>query len=287
MLKDRFKIRPEGFRLNYASPLAQGLVFAGLGAFGSQKPGILHDSSHFHNHGTLTSMDPATDWVWVPELGRWALDFDGSDDQIAVDYTVLTNIIQPPLVFSVAQWIYADVAAAHGDYNASFSFGGTDDLLIYPNENDSALGYVGIRVYWKAAAGSFVLENAATRTGLWFPLCFTTDGNTHDHRLYARGTVVDTSTASPNDAGPCNSMRIGGSADDSQPFDGKVADTLLFRRVLTPLEISSLADPSNVMLEVGGVPLLLPPRRKWWSVGAIAGGWMPIHTRRGRVITGA
>jgi len=40
----------------------------------------LHDVSGYGNHGTLTNMDPATDWV-VGEKG-WALDFDGSDDYV-------------------------------------------------------------------------------------------------------------------------------------------------------------------------------------------------------------
>ena len=29
------------------------------------------DSSGYGNHGTLTNMDAASDWVWIPELGRW------------------------------------------------------------------------------------------------------------------------------------------------------------------------------------------------------------------------
>ena len=41
------------------------------------------DVSGYGNHGTLTSMDPATDWV-VGEKGR-CLDFDGTDDRIPLD----------------------------------------------------------------------------------------------------------------------------------------------------------------------------------------------------------
>lgn len=40
----------------------------------------LRDWSGRHNHGTLTNMDTAGDWV--PNQGRYALDFDGTDDYV-------------------------------------------------------------------------------------------------------------------------------------------------------------------------------------------------------------
>ena len=69
--------RPTIFDLDYQSPLGRGLVYAGLGS----GPGTLRatDSSIQRNHGTLTNMNPATDWVWAQELGRKGLDFDGDE----------------------------------------------------------------------------------------------------------------------------------------------------------------------------------------------------------------
>ena len=63
----------------YAS-LRQGLVGAwcpSLGASGYR----LIDRSGNNNHGTLTNMDPGTDWI--PSGGKLALDFDGTDDYVA------------------------------------------------------------------------------------------------------------------------------------------------------------------------------------------------------------
>ena len=73
--------RPDNFRLNPYSPLANGLVFAGLGAL----PGTTHyhDSSLHGNDGTLTNMDPATDWTWVPELGRRGVSIKEQGDYVA------------------------------------------------------------------------------------------------------------------------------------------------------------------------------------------------------------
>jgi len=62
--------RPQQFTLanSRQCSLAKGLVFAGLGrAHGSTQ---YYDSSGRGNNGTLTAMDPATDWVWSSELGR-------------------------------------------------------------------------------------------------------------------------------------------------------------------------------------------------------------------------
>ena len=47
------------------------------------------------NHGTLTNMDPATDWV-MTEKG-WALDFDGSNDGVLID-EIAGNISQGTVV---------------------------------------------------------------------------------------------------------------------------------------------------------------------------------------------
>lgn len=56
------------------------------GCVGAWNPGLgptgltLRDWSTYKNHGTLTNMDAGTDWV--TSQGRYALDFDGSDDHI-------------------------------------------------------------------------------------------------------------------------------------------------------------------------------------------------------------
>ena len=50
----------------------------------------LGDWSGRRKHGTLTNMDPATDWVPGP-MGR-ALDFDGSDDYVDVPFGKGLNV---------------------------------------------------------------------------------------------------------------------------------------------------------------------------------------------------
>jgi len=86
LLSTKSAARNTAFELDYEHPLSNGLVFAGLG----RNPGSLRflDSSLKGNHGTLTNMDPATDWVWSPELNRYVLDFDGSNDVVSTPLTV-------------------------------------------------------------------------------------------------------------------------------------------------------------------------------------------------------
>jgi hypothetical protein len=45
-----------------------------------------------------------------------------------------------------------------------------------------------------------------------------------------------------------------------------ITDVMWFRRVLSPSEIEQLADPANVDLRIGNVPLILSPRRRFWPV---------------------
>ena len=59
--------------------LTDGLVGAWVPSLGPTA-GTLLDRSAYSNHGTLTNMDPATDWQ---NSGGWCLDFDGINDYVA------------------------------------------------------------------------------------------------------------------------------------------------------------------------------------------------------------
>jgi hypothetical protein len=71
---------PVGAQLKLDHPLARGLV--GCWLFNEGSGDKAHDSSGQGNVGTLTNMDPATDWVG--SLHGGALDLDGIDDYVQV-----------------------------------------------------------------------------------------------------------------------------------------------------------------------------------------------------------
>jgi hypothetical protein len=245
------KIRPEFFRLGACSPYATGLLAAYLGAGGSQKPTIYHDSvaellgSSAANHGLLTNMDPPTDWVWEPELGRWAQDLDGSDDFIQLGAGAFNSAGD----FSVSTWYKA---ASSGQFSAFIVFDNAGLISRGPGAGQVnpgiLVGGTGYYVTTSLTAGTLyhiaVMRTGATRT------------------LYLNGVP----TAIPNTEagyGLAGVYRIG-SGYAAQKLGGTLFDIMIWNRALSAAEISALADRSNVMLS----GLILPLRRRIFPAAA-------------------
>jgi hypothetical protein len=68
----------------------------------------LRDNSRFGNHGTLTNMDAGADWV--TDAGRYALDFDGTNDEVLIGANTLLQFthVQP---FTLSAWFRPDNVA--------------------------------------------------------------------------------------------------------------------------------------------------------------------------------
>ena len=92
-------IKPSvGAQLKLDHPLSNGLV--GCWLLNENSGNKAHDSSGQGNVGTLTNMDPATDWVGSPDGG--ALDFDGSDDVVIIPHKDILNLSVPfSIVFGI------------------------------------------------------------------------------------------------------------------------------------------------------------------------------------------
>ena len=75
--------------------LLTGLVGAWCPSLGPSGYTLL-DRSGRGNHGTLTNMDAASDWVGTP--GGWALDYDGTNDYVQLDAN--NKFISTPLTLS-------------------------------------------------------------------------------------------------------------------------------------------------------------------------------------------
>ncbi len=100
----------QGYARNAAESAAPGLW---KGLVGPWAPSLgptgltLRDLSGFGNHGTLTNMDPVTDWVTTGQRGiPWALDIDGTgDDYIAVAASP-SIALHTKLQFSFSHWVF-------------------------------------------------------------------------------------------------------------------------------------------------------------------------------------
>lgn len=214
----------------------------------------LRDVSGWHNHGTLTNMDPATDWV-ATEMG-WALDFDGDDDKIPFDQTITLpgdfTIIAQLLDRSDGQW--------HSIVSGSGFFYLTHD--------------VPPRVYYYDVN----LELYSTTTvavDKWATIGWVRNGTRA--AIYINGVETDTGiTTAPS----CNVRSIG-HIQAAQYFDGQLSRVTVWNRALIPSEIWDIysdADPdalvrlrSRVPVSAGAAPAFGGPGNVILGGGMLAG----------------
>ena len=228
--------------------LRSGLVFAGLG----EHPGTTwyEEMSGLGNHGALTNMDPATDWVWSPELGRWALDFDGSNDYVSGPAWGQQNTS-----LSMVAWVKPAVVAGgylFGTANSgSFSSGAV------------AFHTSGLLQWRNAGSGTIVYSGTALAVGAWRHIAATRVGDAGTLTWYLDGAYSNAGTATEvtqSNAGQRFCIGRWGDYASAAYYSGLLADMLVFQRVLDPSEVSWLADPTN--------RLRVPWVRRSWLVGS-------------------
>lgn len=238
--------RPDIFTINKSHPLAKGLVFAGLGSHaGSVR---YHDSSGKGNHGELTNMAPATDWVSA--LGRSALHWPNGR-AAPNSYVALGDSVKLGTgPGSIIMWFRC---TSESDNPRMINWGANAAWSMFVDWTTKKLG----SSKW---SGSGKLGNTAVTLNAWNSACITHDG---DLRFYLNGSPDGTHSsvsAANNDSldGYIGWINLSGRSE----WNGQLSDPLVYRRVLTPAEIRQLADPSNVMLS----GLIQNPVRKWWPV---------------------
>lgn len=251
--------RPNNFTINRNHPLANGLVFAGLGAHaGSTR---YHDSSAYGNTGTLTAMDPPTDVVYA--MGRTGLDYV-TDDRVVIPHR--PSLIMPDK-FSFCLWLDSDIT----NYTANaYPFGPWENAtnkrqwaLTIPSATDK------ISIITCADGTVVTSSNADTTQSVQIGLhhiAFTATNSTKQWLFYYDGRYIETISAYATFAQLGSLITVGGLDGSGNSIDGRIYDPLLYARTLSAPEIQNLADPSNVMLS----GLINYPRRKWWPV--VAGG---------------
>ena len=248
-LYPKMRERPEEFRINYDAPLAEGLVFAGLGGHGCVGSMVYPDSSLYANHGKLTNMDAATDWVWSPELQRWMREHVES---IPSQHVALTWTIDLGTLHTIAGWLngYYDGNICGSPYDAV----GASSVWV-----DSRSGTCTY-----AAQGWNVTYSELTYPTGWTHLAVTRIPNKVELFLNGKSYGAKDMTGT---ARVFKLVNLGAATlNNWRDWNGGLGDECAWTRVLSASEISALADPSNVDLRVSGVPLILPPRRRFWPV---------------------
>ena len=238
--------RPEHFSLNPYSSLNEGLMFAGLG--GGATTNLYADSSGHGFDGSLTNMNAPTDWVWEPELNRFALDFDGTNDYIQGSGAGVSGIN-----ISIALWARFDKVNTIAALFANRA----------NNTNGSLLFLLSSKITWdNTTSASRWATNYVPSLATWTHLVLT--GDAAGRKLYVNGVLNDTGSAGTAITGYVD-FRIGSDTSAVQyPIGASFSDFCLYKRALAPSEIQQLADPSNVMLS----GLVLPPRRRIFKATA-------------------
>jgi hypothetical protein len=186
---------------------------------------IATDSSGNGNDGTLTDMDPATDWV-TGKIGG-ALDFDGSNDSVDCG----TGVDVANSSFSVCGWLKRassgsqHVIVGQGPMSTNSSlllgFNGGDNLMFAFYSND---------LY---TAGAY------TDTTQWHLLAGTFDTSTGARKIYWDGVEVATETGAANYAGT-GTFWIGRTGYSTSWFHGPIDDVRVYDRALSAGEIQAL-----------------------------------------------
>jgi hypothetical protein len=187
----------------------------------------LFDDSGNNNHGVLTNMDPGD---WVPSGGKLALDFDGSNDYVALRgaYSSLTD-------FTFSCWINIAVypSTVGGIYSGSNAGGGfglqarSGQILVTDNwtyEHRSSTGpavntWTHVAIQYPKNRGQFFF-NGVRQTMAFGETAITTSlsFNAAENRIFRTNTFGNTTGY----------------------LQGQLDDIRIYNRALTPSEIQLL-----------------------------------------------
>ena len=247
-----------------------------LGPSGSR----LHDYSRRMNWGALTNMDPATDWI--VSGGAYALDFDGSNDNV----TTLSTFAPGAGPMTVTYWY-------DGRNTAQFNFHVTQRPAGFNSSVSSAWG-IGQGNYNIGPANTLrigVLLYTPGNYRVWFGdanfcdkmrhYAFTTSGSAI--AVYVDGAEasgVTTALGNWPDIPATSAIAIGAVQDGTLATNGIIDDVRVYNRVLDRGEIRLLARRRGIAFT--------PRTRARGTPEQAAGGATPwLYARRRSQIIGS
>jgi hypothetical protein len=237
----------------------------------------LHDFSRGNNWGTLTNMDPPTDWVVSNANGHgiYAIDLDGSNDHVTT-----TLSLSARTVLGMSLWCWRS-SSTHNMFLGAPSFGANG-----PRRANIFL--FGTDLYMTAetdtSGSAFIVTGSVTNTG-WLHIFYRFNGLASSRLqsfLNGRALTFSTTGALATTLGTVTNLEIGrttGGAGESIFGTGRVAEAVAWGRDLTPGEIAQLHQ-----LGPGGI---FQRRKRRYSIAAEAApAFRASWTTRSRTMIG-
>ena len=247
-----------------------GAWFPSLGPTGA----TLRDISGRKNHGTLTNMDPATDWV-MTEKG-YALEFDGTNDYVVgTPMSMLTGS-----QLTVSAWLYC--RSDTEDQRAISRGGYSGPVILLWGDNQSGGGVQGLGntdIYmFTSYLGSSNRVNGTTNSRII---------NTWQHVVGVmngayRGLYVDGSLNASHSSGVQQTLAV--TADNlwfgdwqaaSLPANMRLGPVSIHNRVLSPNEIQHLYQDPHALVR---------PRARWFPAAAAVAANAPTGHLYGSLV---
>ena len=220
--------------------LWQGCIGAWCPSQDSSRSTLLTDLSGRNNHGTLTNMDPGTDWV--ASQGKVALDFDGTNDRVQGNANLANGS------GTISLWMLS--AAALGRTAFVYTVGSA------PTSTWSHV--IGVTSGGQSAAylfdgGQKSVSGVTITTGFWIhaALTWVNSGNAILYTNGLAGTPTAINTAYYSAAGQCWLGSTCGATPNgiSGWWNGQLDDCRIYNRALTQSEIATLSQRRGIAYE--------------------------------------
>jgi hypothetical protein len=206
---------------NHGKPVAHWRFDEGEGT-------TAYDSSGNENNGTLTNMDPSTDYV-TGKINT-ALDFDGNNDYVSLP----NNLITAGDPFSVSLW-----ANLNNDTHRLFTLRGDMDFMIQVNTSETVNVYTGTN--WR--------NMGSISEGTWDHITVIFDGTTF--KTFINGKETGTYNETPPSETKNNSIGIAGWDLSNDPTNGKIDDVRLYNYALTNKQVQNLYNQGSAIRFTG------------------------------------
>ena len=208
----------------------------------------LRDNSGRGNHGTLTSMDPATDWS--VSGGAYSLDFDGVNDHVLVQDASVYTIGSGG--FTVSAWVVLqNTTFTGGVISKRTGFASEDEWNIVYRGDGAETNMGGDKAFAfriNSTSGVAGYRIPGVVTSQWYHV-LATSTSAGFATLYVNGVAGSvTGTRAPS-ADTASTLKIGAMNAASGLWNGKIDDLMIHNRVLSFSEISLLAKRRGIAYE--------------------------------------